>query len=674
MRKVYMTQIEKLMKRREFLKASAAIGLGCSFLPTGCWFNSKPKSNKKVIVLGIDGMDTHLTREYMRQGLLPNFSTLAKKGSFRSVDTSFPPQSPVAWSNFIVGAPSSTHGIYDFIHRDPQTMLPYLSTSSVKRAAKTLDLGNWKIPLSKGKTQNLRKGKPFWEYLSERDIPTTVFKVPANFPCQSKKVNMVSGMGTPDLRGGYGNFTLFTTAPHLFKKEMTGGKVISVAFQEQKIRADLPGPVNTLKNGNPKAKIPIEIWRDSYNPVVRIVIHNREFVFQQGEWSEWIQLSFPMLEPLYDIKGICKLYIKSVHPDFTMYVSPINIDPSEPALPVLTPKSYGEELVKNVGLFYTQGFPEDTKALSEGVFNENEYLDLAYQIIHERRSLLDYELKRFLREDTGMLFFYFSSLDQDTHMLWRLIDPHHPLYDEELYREYGQSLKKLYVVMDKILGEVLSQNDINDPNFSLIVMSDHGFAPFRRQVNVNTWLFKNGYLNLSDSNKVENNGYFENVDWSRTAAYNLGINSIYLNLKGREKFGTVLASQAKQICKNIRKDFLKFVDPETGEKTVSRVWIVPETERRLNPHAPDLIIGWNLGYRTSWDSILGGFSNMVVSDNLDKWSGDHCVDPRLVPAILFTNKTATKVNPQICDITATILTEFQITPGKNVEGKPLYGI
>jgi predicted AlkP superfamily phosphohydrolase/phosphomutase len=671
---IVMIRNKTLMKRRDFLKTSIALGLGCSFIPAGCWFGSQSKSKKKVLVLGIDGMDTHLTREYMRQGLLPNFSRLAKRGSFRSVATSFPPQSPVAWSNFTVGASTAVHGIYDFIHREPQTMLPYLSTSSVKRAYRTLSLGNWQIPLSRGETKNLRKGKPFWEYLAERDIPTTVFKVPANFPCQSEKVNMVSGMGTPDLRGGYGNFTLFTTAPHLFKDDMSGGKLIPVVFQGQNISTQLPGPVNTLRNDSPEIKIPFEIWRDRHHSLVRIAIQNKEFLLQQGEWSEWIQLSFPMLEPLYDIKGICKLYIKSVHPDFTMYISPINIDPSEPALPVVTSKKYREELVKNVGFFYTQGFPEDTKALSEGVFNEEEYMDLAYQIIHERRSLLEYELKRFSREDTGMLFFYFSSLDQDTHMFWRLIDPYHPLYDEELYREYGQSLKKLYVVMDQILGEVLSQNDINDPNFSLMVMSDHGFAPFRRQVNVNTWLFKNSYLNLSDSNKIENKGYFENVDWSRTAAYNVGINSIYLNLKGREKFGTVLQSQTKHLLSNIRRDLLKFVDPDTGKKPVSRVWIVPEKEKRLNLHAPDLIIGWNLGYRTSWDSILGGFSSMVVSDNLDKWSGDHCVDPNLVPAVLFTNKKVIKERPNLCDIMATILEEFGITPDNEVEGKPLYRI
>ena len=669
-----MIRNKTIIGRRKFLKASIVLGLGCSFIPAGCWFGSNSKSKKKVLVLAIDGMDTHLSSEYMRQGLLPNFSRLAKKGCFRSVATSFPPQSPVAWSNFTVGASTSVHGIYDFIHREPKTMLPYLSTSSVIPPERILGLGNWKIPLSKGQTKNLRRGKPFWEYLAEKDIPTTVFKVPANFPCQSEKVDMVSGMGTPDLRGGYGSFTLFTTAPHLFNEDMSGGKLIPVVFQGQRVSTHLPGPVNTLRNGSPEIKIPMEIWRDRHHSLVRIAIQNKEFLLQQGEWTGWIQLSFSMLEPFYDVKGICKIYIKSVHPDLIMYVSPINIDPSDPALPVVTSKKYGKELVRNVGFFYTQGFPEDTKALSEGVFNEKEYLDLAYQIIHERRSLLDYELKRFAREDTGMLFFYFSSLDQDTHMYWRTIDPYHPLYDEELNRKYGHTLKELYIVMDQILGDVLEQNDIDDPNFSLMVMSDHGFAPFRRQVNVNTWLFKNGYLNLSNSNKIENKGYFENVDWSRTAAYNVGINSIYLNLKGREKFGTVLASQAKQLCKNIRRDLLKFVDPETGKNTVSRVWIVPEEEQRLNPHAPDLIIGWNLGYRTSWDSILGGFSSMVVFDNLDKWSGDHCVDPNLVPAILFTNKKVTMENPNLCDIMATILEEFRITLDNEVEGKPLYNI
>jgi len=303
-----------------------------------------------------------------------------------------------------------------------------------------------------GDAQLLRKGKPFWEYLAERDVPTTIFKVPANFPCPSKKVDMVSGMGTPDLRGGYGSFTLFTTAPPANANRISGGMVIPLKFRGEMAESSLPGPRNTLREGEPVISIPFRVWRDRCNSVVRLVIQEREFLLKEGEWTGWMQLSFPMLPPFSDVKGICKFYIKSVHPEFAMYVSPINIDPSEPALPVVSSEDYGRELVDSVGHFYTQGLPEDTKALSHDVFNEDEYLDLAYQIIREREMLLDFELKRFGKLDRGMLFFYFSSLDQDTHMYWRTMDPAHPMYTEELGQKYGTVIKNLYMEMDHHLG------------------------------------------------------------------------------------------------------------------------------------------------------------------------------------------------------------------------------
>jgi predicted AlkP superfamily phosphohydrolase/phosphomutase len=287
---------------------------------------------------------------------------------------------------------------------------------------------------------------------------------------------------------------------------------------------------------------------------------------------------------------------------------------------------------------------------------------------------MNYELTRFSKQETGMLFFYFSSLDQDTHMYWRTIDPKHPLYDHEVNKKYGDTLRQIYVEMDRALGRVLDQNDMNDPNFTIMAMSDHGFAPFRRQVNVNTWLFKNDYMALTNSADIENKGYFENVNWSDTGAYGVGINSIYLNLKGREEQGVVHEGQAKIMREEIRQNLLRLVDPKTGKKAVTSVWIVPDEERRINPQAPDLVIGWNYGYRTSWDSILGGFSKNIFSDNLDKWSGDHCIDPNLVPAVLFANRKITNRNPSLCDITPTILGEFQLTPNQNVEGNSLFQI
>ena len=116
----------------------------------------------------------------------------------------------------------------------------------------------------------------------------------------------------------------------------------------------------------------------------------------------------------------------------------------------------------------------------------------------------------------------------------------------------------------------------------------------------------------------DSNGFFSGVNWEKTAAYNLGINAVYLNLQGRENLGAVPESQSKTLLQKIQKDLLSFHDPETGLKPVSRVRIISHEEKMINPHAPDMIIGWNRGYRTSWDSILGGFSDHVIKDNNDK--------------------------------------------------------
>ncbi len=661
-----------LINRREFIKKTATLSLGAGLYPMQSVLSRGLNNSLKILILGIDGMDLHLTHKYMKKGMLPNFSRLAQEGVMCPVKTSFPPQSPVAWSGFSTGGPSSVHGIYDFIHRDPVTMMPYLSTSKVVPSNKTISIDGWKIPLKKGDTVNLRKGKPFWEYLADYDIPATIFKMPGNFPSKSKRVKMVSGMGTPDLRGGYGSFTLFTTSPSDYPKDITGGMVIPIEFKQGQADVFLHGPVNTLRQDNIKTRALIRIWRDRKNHVVRIMIQGNEFLLKKGEWTKWIQVAFPMMTYISEVKGICKIYIKSVHPEFNMYVSPVNIDPSEPSLPIAYPEEYGRELVKNVGFFYTQGLPEDTKALSYDVLSDGEYLDLANQIFMERQDLLDYELTNFSRQDTGVLFFYFSSLDQDSHMFWRSQDPGHPLFNSELQKKYGDTLSKFYIKMDQSLGMVLSRFDIHDPDFRLITMSDHGFASFSRQVNVNTWLKEKGYIDLQPRFGTDSDDFFANVNWSKTAAYNLGINAIYLNLEGRENFGAVPESQSKQLLKKIKSDLLSLQDPKTGLKAVSRVRIIPDKEKRINPYAPDIIIGWNRGYRTSWDSILGGFSKDVITDNNDKWSGDHCIDPDLVPAILFSNRKIIKPQPTLYDITATILSEFGILTPSNMVGTPLF--
>ena len=660
------------MNRRDFIARSAILGLGATLSPTSQLLAAKVVKRRKTLILGLDGMDIKLARAFMRLGLLPNFTKLAQTGGMTSVATSFPPQSPVAWSSFSVGAWPSVHGIYDFIHRDPATMAPYLSTSKVSAPNKTLTLGDFEIPLSAGKVTNLRQGRPFWDYLADHDIPTTIQKMPGNFPCQHAKVDMLSGMGTPDLRGGYGSFTLITTAPPDNADKITGGVVVPINFTDNYAKALLAGPDNTLRRDHPPVTIPIRIWRDATNPVVRLLIQDHELILGQGDWTGWLRLSFSMLNHISEVKGICKVYIKSVHPEFSMYVSPVNIDPADPVLPIVSSSAYGKELSRHLGSFYTKGMPEDTKALSYDVLNNDEYLNLAYQIIDESRIGMVYEISKLARLDEGLLFYYFSSLDQDTHMFWRAIDPESPLYTEELGRKFGHTLKDLYVEMDKCLGRAMSMIDIHDPDVQLLVMSDHGFGPFRRQVNLNSWLHEQGFIALNAGADLEDGEYFANVNWQQTAAYALGINAIYLNLAKRERFGMLETSQADTVLSKIKQGLLALRDPKNGHKVVTNVYITPAAEKRTNPHAPDLIVGWNLGYRTSWGSILGSFTRETFQNNDDRWSGDHCIDPALVPAILFSNRKITLPQPSMIDITATVLAEYGIPLPSHMTGSSLY--
>jgi hypothetical protein len=353
--------------------------------------------------------------------------------------TSMPPQSPVAWSNIAVGGTPAIHGIYDFIHRDPATMSPFLSMSRVTPSARVLHLGEYAIPLSAGKTENLQQGKPFWAYLAEREIPTTLFKMPANFPCRGRDLEMISGMGTPDLRADTEILRCLPLARNHFRRTFQAAALFPFTFRAARSVCIYPDR-RILENGcagsgdsDQRLARPHQFGCACCHSGSRVCPPRRGMDrLVSGGISDDRFIS--------QCEGICKIYIKSVHPHFSMYVSPINIDPSEPALPIVSSEKYGKLLAEENGFFYTQGLPEDTKALSEGIFSDDEYLELARQVMEERKKLLFFEFERFNRRESGMLFFYVSSIDQNSHMYWRAIDPRHPQYSPELSGHYGDIL------------------------------------------------------------------------------------------------------------------------------------------------------------------------------------------------------------------------------------------
>ncbi|MBS3818464.1 alkaline phosphatase family protein [bacterium] len=659
----------KPIKRRDFIKWGATAG---SFLAVGGGSDlvtrvfGKTDTPKKAIVLGFDGIDPQLLEHWMNEGKLPSFQKLRRQGGFRPLQTSIPPQSPVAWSNFINGTNPGGHAIFDFIHRNPENYIPIFSASKTIPPNNHLSLGNLKIPLTGGDVKLMRKGKAFWQILGEHDIPATVFKIPSNYPPDSSKQRTLSGMGTPDILGSYGIFNFYTTAGANIDENLGGGRIHQVYVIGNRVETKLPGPVNSFKQSRPETEVEFKVYIDPKNPVAKIAIQGQEFILKEGEWSGWKRIHFHMI-PTQSVSGICRFYLKQIRPEFKLYVSPVNIDPADPALPISTPQSYAQELENKFGPFYTQGLPADTSALDSDILDDEEFLHQDDIVLQERKKMYEYELSRF---ESGLLFYYLSSTDQRQHMFWRHIDPHHPIYQPQLAAKYGNAIENIYKEADKMLGKALNKAD---KNTVLMVMSDHGFTPFRRSFNVNTWLKEMGYLNLINERKQGEEDFFLNTDWSHTKAYALGLNSLYINQRGREGQGIVPSGKEKEnLVREIAKNLEKFRDPKTGEKVVRRAFVTQDVYTGdYAQQAPDIILGFNRGYRTSWSSPLGKIPKPVIEDNKEKWSGDHCMDPQVIPGIFLANRRIKANSPALYDLTPTILKIFGIKPPPHMIGKPV---
>lgn len=619
---------------------------------------------QRLIILGIDGMDPQLLQQFMREGKMPNFTKLAAMGDFRPLTTSIPPQSPVAWSNLITGMNAGGHGIFDFIHRDPKTMELYFSASKVEGPKHSISVGRWTIPLGGGSAEQLRQGKAFWQILDEHGIPNSIFRIPSNFPPVSAKGETLSGMGTPDLRGTYGTFTFYTDDPTATTGAVEGGQIIPVQVENSRVTAKLIGPDNTFRKGAPPATESFTVSVDPVEGVARITVQDHEFVLKEGEWSGWVPVQFQLIPFFGNVKGMCRFYLKQTHPRFQLYVSPINIDPADPALPISTPSSYSRLLSDETGEFHTQGIAEDTKALSDGVLDDNEFLQQSRTVLAEHRRIFDAEFPKF---KDGVFFFYFSSLDLNSHMFWRLMDAKHPEYDAGMAAQNGAAIEGFYQQMDQVLGEVLPRLD---ERTTLLVLSDHGFAPYNRSFNLNTWLLHNGYIKLKAGASADSDEPFASVDWTQTRAYGLGLNGLYINLKGRESHGIVEPGAADKLLSEIRGKLLAVKDDKANLLVITRVSLASEVYQGPYSHSgPDMLVGYNRGYRAGWKTILGGFPTDELEDNGNPWSGDHCMDYALVPGVLLSNRKISLASPALTDIAPTILGQFGINKADGMMGQ-----
>ena len=656
------------------LQLRIAVLLVASMLLLSCGGDApRPGSGDghQVIVLGIDGMDHGLTRRFMDAGVMPNFSKLASQGTFNSLATSAPPLSPVAWSNFITGLDSGGHGIFDFIHRDPKTMIPYLATTKTAPGGDSLKIGKWQIPLSGGEIELMRQGEAFWEVLERHGVESSIIRMPANFPPTGHAHHELSGMGTPDIIGSSGTFSFYTSVLFAFSgQSISGGNVYEAWAEDNVVETKLYGPDNPFLVETEKLTTDFTVYLDPAKPIAKLVVHPaghddrqdiaEERILEVGKWTDWVPVEFEMI-PTQTLRGMCRFFLRSVRPEFELYVSPINFDPEAPALPISHPEDYAAELAEATGRFYTQGMPEDTQALRQEVFDRDEFMSQARIAGEEIRQQYNYVLDQF-NDSTSpdrLLFYYFGNLDQVSHMMYRVLDPEHPTYDPEIDGKYVNAIEEVYRQADEVVGYTLDQ--MNEGT-TLVVMSDHGFASLRRQFSINTWLKEAGYLAVRNPNMTNDPGLFANVDWSKTRAYNVGLNGLYINLEGREPNGIVSVAERETLMREIAEKITRVIDPATNAPAVGRAYLREEffEDRGQIEIGPDIVIGFAKGTGGSGKSSLGAVPPEVFEDNTEEWTGDHGMDHETVPGILLTNRPLKKAAPRLQDLAAAILAEFGI--------------
>jgi predicted AlkP superfamily phosphohydrolase/phosphomutase len=613
------------------------------------------KTGRRVIVLGIDGLDYELVSDLIARGRMPNFARLAQAGSFAPLATSTPPQSPVAWSSFMTGLDPGQHGIFDFIHRDAKTMEPFLSTTRTVGDSWKISLGRWQFPLRAGRVDQLRRGVPFWDVLERHRIETTIVRMPANFPPSGKAAREISGMGTPDMLGTYGTFSFFTSRPGPVHREvLSGGIAAPVDVVDGVVRGTIDGPLNPYYREPQKTGIDFVAYLDQRNEYVKLAIGGEQRLLHVGEWSDWVPVTVGLL-PFNSLAGECRFYLKQIAPYFELYVSPINIDPLDPALPISTPFRYAPDLARSTGRFYTQGIPEDTKGLQAGVLSPDQFLEQAHLVaaehLQEYRTVVD-------EFSDGFLFFYFGHIDQVSHMMWRAMDTQHPAYSAA-DAPYRMVVEDLYVGVDRLVGETLTRLASGD---LLVVMSDHGFTSWGRTFSLNAWLRENGFLAVRDPTADTETGVFSNIDWNHTRAYGLGLNGLYLNVRGREAHGIVAPEDRAELAAAIARKLEQAIDPEMGTPLVRRAFRREDVYhlRDVDDIAPDLIVGYAKGVRNSDESALGAVPRDVVTTNRDAWNGDHCIDPELVPGILLTSRPLRRPARSLETLAGALLAEFEI--------------
>ncbi len=676
--------------------AAAAVTLACAGAP-----GPRPPA-RRLVVLGFDGLDPALVERWMNAGRLPHFKRLADQGGFYRLETTHSPESPTAWASFATGVTAGKHNIFDFLVRDLRTYLPDLSMVERQPGRFLFDL----VPIARPTVRSTRGGTSFWVLAGRAGIRASVLTVPVTFPPEEvPNGELLSGLPLPDIRGTMGTFQYFATDLSRYEEGDTemGGILRRLVFDGDVARTELVGPPNPIVRqqlrrmrargvssdadrqrvaeleARADLTLPLTIrWnRDPRAPSATIEVAGETVLLRPGEWSRWLHLEFSA-NWLVRLYGMAQMYLVSAGDELRLYVSPINWDPERPPLPMSSPSRVARDLYRRLGPYRTLGWAEATWPLNEGRIDEKAFMEDLYRAFDDRANVI---LDRADRPDWQLLVAVIESTDRVQHMMWRLVDPSHPMYDAALAADFGPAIERVYRRADQFVGELL---DHLDPGTPVLIVSDHGFHSWRKAVNLNTWLVQQGYMTLREPASRDKTlwdlfggggEFWEHVDWTRTRAYAMGIGQIYVNLRGREARGTVEpGAEYRTLVEEIGAKLLALTEPETGARVVRAVYKRDDIYTgEYVPNAPDLQLGFEDGYRVSWQTTLGGAPPGLVYPNLTKWSGDHGgFDYQTTAGVLISNRKVEHLPARLIDIAPTVLRYFDVAVPSSIDGRALF--
>jgi predicted AlkP superfamily phosphohydrolase/phosphomutase len=562
----------------------------------------------------------------------------------------------VAWATFTTGTNPGGHGIFDFISRDPKTCTPQLALTRYEQKSAFLP----------PQAVNLRHGMPVWELLSKAGIPSTVLRCPCTFPPDNIRGQMLAGVGVPDLRGGQGTPTFYSSDKTVESQESEN--VVHLQTNGRgAIATSLIGPRNPKTRADFKFELSLFAEPEARRIVIRSEGKPEKLEVREGKWSDWLKVKFK-IGPLQAVRGMVRFYLVRLTPVLEFYASPVNFDTDAPLFPISSPPEYAQELASQLGTFYTSGMVEDHAGVVNGRIGEASFLDQCEYVLRERERMMLHELDR---AKEGFFFCLFDTPDRLQHVFWRFREREHPANRVDFSPDLAHVIQDHYRSLDVIVGRAFQYAD---DQTLFIVASDHGMNSFQRGLHLNTWLYETGLLALQNGVKPgeEAGNFFSRVDWSRTRAYALGLGGIYLNLKGREEKGIVDPDEAASVKSAIVRGLAGLPDPDRGQIAIRSV--VTREQVYSGPYtgeSPDLYVNFAAGYRASWNTPLGAVPAGLFEDNNKKWGGDHVIDPGLVPGVLFMNRAFRQDDAGLEDLAPTILAALGVPKGPAMEGETL---